>query len=193
MKKLRLFWAVNLPGELKAKLAAVVDRLGGCGADAKWVERDNLHVTVKFLGDVDTGRVEEITGTVSRGLKYFPAFRLDLGGPGFFPGPASPRVFWVGLSGGAGSLAEMAGIVDDVMGGLGFAREGRKFSPHLTLARIRSPRNIKELAGAVASLKDVFGEMGGFNVSSLDLMQSDLTRSGPVYSKLASVELVSRV
>lgn len=189
MEKLRLFWAVNLPPEIKEKLFLAGNRLREAGADAKWVEENNLHLTVKFLGDADQGMVERITQAAALGLREFGQFSLELKGAGFFPNARSPRVIWAGLGGNVAALAELAMIVEKAMEELGFPGEGRKFSPHLTLARIRSPRNVDRLAGLVQDgLPEIRG-LGGFEVKSVDLMSSTLGRSGPTYRLAAAVNL----
>lgn len=188
-KKLRLFWAVNLPEELKTKLWHMQGRLQAAGADAKWVERQNLHVTVKFLGETDAGLVAQIVDAAAGRLKSFKAFGLEVSGLGFFPGPASPRVVWAGLKGETGMLKELARAVEESMAECGFPREGRKFSPHLTLARVKSPGNTGDLARMAEEESNRGARLGSFRVSSVDLMQSDLTPRGPAYTLLAAVKL----
>ncbi|MFZ5633582.1 MAG: RNA 2',3'-cyclic phosphodiesterase [Bacillota bacterium] len=187
-KKLRLFWAVNLPAELKIKLVHVQERLKTAGADAKWVEHENLHVTVKFLGETDVDLVAKIVETASDSLKNCQSFRVDVDGLGFFPGSASPRVVWAGLKGEVSRLKEIARVVEDAMAVHGFPREGRKFSPHLTLARIKSSGNAGELVEIIGAEDAKIKNLGSFRVSSVDLMQSDLTPRGPVYTRLAAVK-----
>lgn len=188
-KKLRLFWAVNLPEELKTKLWHMQESLRAAGADAKWVEHQNLHVTVKFLGETDAGLVAQIVDAAAGRLKSFKAFGLEVSGLGFFPGPASPRVVWAGLQGETGMLKELARAVEDSMADCGFPRESRKFSPHLTLARVRSSRNIGDLVKIMDDQSKRGARPGSFRVSSVDLMQSDLTPRGPVYNRLAAIRL----
>lgn len=184
-----MFWAVNLPEEIKLKLSDIRDRLQTAGADARWVEPGNLHVTVKFLGDTDAGLVAQVADSAVRCLRGFNTFRLDVGGLGFFPGPSGPRVLWAGLKGEVAFLREAARKVEDAMAPLGFPREARKFSPHLTLARIKSSRGAAGLVKAVEAEKSRVENLGGFKVAAVDLMQSGLTPRGPVYTLLASVKL----
>ena len=115
MDKLRLFWAVNLPREIKETLFLAGKRLREADADAKWVEENNLHLTVKFLGDADQVMVERITQSAAHRLKDFGKFSLELKGAGFFPGARSPRVFWAGLGGNVAALAELAMTVEKAM------------------------------------------------------------------------------
>ena len=189
MQKIRLFWAVNLPLNTRTKLCYIEDRLREAGADARWVEEDNLHVTVKFLGDTDPGRVARITESVSGRLSGLGKFRLEPEGMGFFPGAHSPRVLWVGLGGDVGALGKVALAVEDAMEELGYPREGRRFTPHLTLARIRSPRNAERLAALVRAEAAGIAGLGVIDVHTVDLMSSTLTGSGPVYRPIARVKL----
>lgn len=189
MNKLRLFWAINLPEDIKKNISNIQSLLKETGSDLKWVESQNLHITVKFLGETDDSRVGEIGEAVIERLKSYPELRLSLQGLGFFPGAASPRVLWAGIKGDVNILREIAGAVDECMSGFGFPLEGRKFSPHLTLARLRSPKNIKELVERAGVESGRVGLVGGFKALSVDLMQSDLSRQGPVYSILRSARL----
>ncbi|MCL6611561.1 MAG: RNA 2',3'-cyclic phosphodiesterase [Peptococcaceae bacterium] len=188
-KKLRLFWAVNLPAELKTKLVHVQERLKAAGADAKWVEHENLHVTVKFLGDTGVDLVAGIIGTAADCLKGCRPFKLDVDGLGFFPGSASPRVVWAGLKGEVSRLVEIARLIEEAMTVHGFPREGRKFSPHLTLARIKSAKKSEDLVRIIEAEAPGIKNLGIFSVSSVDLMQSHLTSRGPLYTRLAAVKL----
>jgi len=189
LEKLRLFWAVNLPPDLKSRLYGIGSLLKAAGADARWVEEGNLHVTVRFLGDTDPALIPRIIETVSDSLKGLSKFRLDIKETGFFPGVSRPRVFWAGLGGEIDALKKIALAVDNAMAGLGFPREGRSFAPHITLARIKSPHNIGELARAVKRESPGINKLGGFDVRSVDLMSSMLSRSGPAYSLVSAVKL----
>lgn len=188
-RKRRLFWAVNLPGELKKALGEKQARLKTAAAGVKWVEPELLHVTVKFLGDTDDGLVAGIAGTAAGALRGLGPFRLEVKGLGFFPGSSSPRVLWAGLKGEVGLLREAARRVEEAMIDFGFPREARKFSPHLTLARIKSPAGGAELAGVVDRIRSGAESPGIFRVGSVDLMQSELTPRGPVYTMLVAVRL----
>lgn len=187
--KLRLFWAVNLPADLKARLAKLQLRLQPAGGEAKWVEENNLHLTLKFLGETDRTLVDPIVSAAAAALAESSIFKLDLEGLGFFPNAARPRVIWAGVRGRVDLLLDLAGRVDRAMVGLGFRPEERKFSPHLTLARIKQAGPPGQLAGAAASLAAGGLHQGSFMVRSADLMESRLSGSGPVYLRLAQVNL----
>jgi len=190
-KVLRLFWAVNIPAEIKNEIAKLQGRLkkDGAGTGAKWVDARNLHVTVKFLGDTRAGEVGRISGVAAGRLNGMKSFSLGIGGLGFFPGPACPRVFWAGIKGETDRLKELVREMEAGMAECGFPPERRKFSPHLTLARLKSSGNTGALAGAVESGLPQAADLGMFKVTAVDLMQSDLIPRGPVYSLISSVVL----
>lgn len=191
MEQWRLFWAVNLPAPLKAKLASLQEKLKQTNADAKWVEEQNLHLTLQFLGDVDAQKTASLTGNMQNVLDGFPAFRLLLGGLGFFPNARRPRVFWAGITGDLPSLKRLHEQVQKANLLSGFPAEEREFSPHLTLARLRSNRGLSALLKAVEELGDSAADLGELSVTSVDLMKSELSRRGPTYTVLAAIKLRS--
>ena len=191
MEQWRLFWAVNLPAPLKAKLASLQEKLKQTNADAKWVEEQNLHLTLQFLGDVDAQKTASLTGNMQNALDGFPAFCLRLGGLGFFPNARRARVFWAGITGDLASLQRLHEQVQKANLLSGFPAEERDFSPHLTLARLRSNRGLSALLKAVEELGESAADLGELSVTSVDLMKSELSRRGPTYTILAAVKLRS--
>jgi 2'-5' RNA ligase len=133
----RCFVAVEVddPGVLDA-LERVQAGLVGSGGDLKPVERENIHLTLKFLGDVDEGLLGEVKRVVG-GLNFEP-FRMNLSETGAFPNLRRPRVIWAGVSQGGDELSAIFRELEAGFVGLGFKREGRRFSPHITIARVRS-------------------------------------------------------
>lgn len=186
--ELRLFWAVSLPAVVRDSLAAVQDRLKEAGADVKWVEPANFHLTVRFLGAVAPERVEVITGAVRRAAATIPCFRLGLYGVGAFPCAARPRVLWVAVGGDLDQMAQLHRQVGAVLKPLGFPPEDR-FTPHLTVGRVRSPQGVDGLTPLIESLAGLAQEVGVFAVDRLYLMESRLSRLGPQYSVLREVVL----
>ncbi|HUS79139.1 MAG TPA: RNA 2',3'-cyclic phosphodiesterase [Patescibacteria group bacterium] len=161
-------------------LGRVQRTLEGTGADIKSVEGENMHLTLKFLGDVEEVLLEEVKEFVTR--VEFQPFEMELRGIGAFPNLRRPRVVWAGVSRG---VSEMEAVFNDLEAGLsklGFRREGRRFSPHLTLARVRSGRNRERLAEAIGEAEEV--EFGAFEVAHVKLKSSVLTPRGPIYSTL---------
>ena len=188
MGELRLFWALNLPADLKVELAGFQADLKKICPHTKWVEQENLHLTVKFLGTVDSAKVKALTRAVAERTDGLTPFRLEFSGWGTFGRPA--RVLWVGVGGDTAALRDLWMRVEAALLPLGFAAERKGFSPHLTLARFRSSPDQWALRERADALTAARGSWGGFTVDRLDLMQSTLTRQGPVYRVVATVGLL---
>ncbi len=189
MEQLRLFIALNLPEKLKRTLNTFIEELRKLPSDAKWVESENLHLTVQFLGRVDGDRVPAVTGALGRAAQGISPFRLEFSGVGLFPSEQRPRVIWVGVSGETAVLSRLHRRVQQEMGRVGFKPEKRRFSPHLTLARMRSPAGFPALMTVAEKLARERGGFGGAKISSVDLMLSELGSRGPRYSVLARIAL----
>jgi 2'-5' RNA ligase len=153
------------------------------------VPAENLHVTLKFLGAVETGRLDRVAQTLSSLAAEAVPFELGLGGLGAFPSPTRPRVVWAGVASGAPALTALATRVEEALALLDFARDGRPFSAHITLGRVREPQRDPALAGALAV--GAATEFGGFRVERIALVRSDLSPGGARYTSLGSWELGS--
>ncbi|MCL6582094.1 MAG: RNA 2',3'-cyclic phosphodiesterase [bacterium] len=138
MRQMRLFIAINFPDKVKQVLGSLIKELRELPSDTKWVEEENLHLTVQFLGNVLEGQVPDVVAALKRSAAGVSPFRLDLGGVGVFPSIERPRVFWAGVSGETAVLSRLHRQVRREMEQIGFEPEKRRFSPHLTLARLRS-------------------------------------------------------
>lgn len=189
MSKKRLFWAINLPAELKSSIAGWQSMLRRVPADVKWVEEQNLHLTMKFLGDVDAGRVETLVQAVQPRMAQAGPANLDFAGIGFFPSAGRPRVIWVGVRGEVRKINLLKENMEMAMAAFGLPHDNKKFSPHLTLGRLRSARGAGELAQKAVTISEKAALMGSVQVTTLDLMESKLTARGPHYTLLASVNL----
>lgn len=152
-----------------------------------WVAPENFHVTVKFLGNVDEARVQSVIDALHTAARRHAPLDLEIGGLGAFPSATRARVLWAGLIVGAAPLGAVAASVDDELAPLGFPREDRPFSPHITLARVREPRRAPELAEALGAASG--RRFGHVAVSDIALMRSDLSPRGARYTTLASVAL----
>jgi 2'-5' RNA ligase len=178
----RCFIAVDVEEPtLLDKIAGVQARLEQTGSDIKCVERENVHLTLKFLGDVRPGLIDEVVEAVSS-LRVEP-FRMSIKGVGVFPNLRRPRVVWVGVTGGTQELKAAFDSLEPRIVGLGFKPESRRFSPHITIARVRSGRNRDRLVEAVTGLRDA--DFGGAEIAHVKLKKSVLTPRGPIYSDLA--------
>lgn len=184
----RSFVAVFLTPEVRAALGAEIQRLRGVARDVAWVTPENLHVTLKFLGGVEEGRLDAVAVAVDAAASAATAFDLAVEGLGAFPTPARPRVVWAGLGAGACALAALATRLDAALASLGFPREERPFSGHVTLGRARAPRRDPALMEALAGAAG--RRFGHVPVAEIALMRSDLSPKGPRYTALRTAPLV---
>jgi len=191
VERIRCFIAIELPPEIRAQLGILEARLKtGRNSFAKWVNPENIHLTLKFLGNVSSTKVPEVIEATSTASEGKSPFNLQLGSLGAFPNWQRPRVVWVGMGGDTAKLASLQQDLETALAPLGFPPESRSFSPHLTLARIRE--------GASAEERQRFAEHARatrpdppllFEVAALVLMRSQLTPSGAIYSRLATIGL----
>ncbi len=183
---LRLFVAAELPPEARRALHQGMERLKAVVAvPLRWVGVDGIHLTLKFLGAVPARRVPEVGDGLARAVSDHAPFKLDLSKVGAFPNGRSPRVVWVGIGGGLEALAGVQHAVEEATAELGFPKEVREFTPHLTLARVRHPLTREEGKHLTATLQRIEtpGDQG-FRVGSVSLVRSTLTPSGAVYATL---------
>lgn len=178
---IRSFIAFDIDSEtILKKMAAVQNLLVKTGADLKPVETKNIHVTVRFLGDIRPETVEKIFEEMKK--VQFTAFDVKIHGVGAFPNVNYPRVVWAGITEGADQLRSVFSQLEPCLRSLGFAPDSRGFSPHLTIARVRSGRNKAELARCID--ENVNLDFGSLKAACLRLKSSDLTPQGPIYSTL---------
>jgi len=193
MEPIRAFIAIELPSQIMAALSQLQDKLKTSkSGSVKWVDPEGIHLTLKFLGNVDEAEIPALNRALSEAVKGIAPFYLELGEPGAFPSSQAPRVVWVGVGGEIEPLLTLHNNIDRVLTPLGFPPEKRAFSPHLTLGRVREetlPGERRRLGENVALLKT--GAKSSFKVESLSLMRSKLSREGAVYSCLASFALCS--
>ncbi len=149
----------------------------------KPVERENIHLTLKFLGNVSAAKLDEVKSSLLQ-LK-FPPFSMEIKGAGAFPSLKRMNVVWVGIGDGWSKVELIYEQTEKLLSDLGFSRETRPFSPHITVARVRSPKKRDELAAFLSQLRE--GSFGTFNAEHVRLKQSILAPSGPRYSTLLDV------
>ena len=185
---MRSFIALEMPPEVRNFAAGLIKELKPSGADVKWVEPMNLHLTLKFLGEVDPGATADIITALEGALAGRGAPGLSAVGCGAFPRARAPRVVWLGLDGQTEMVAQMARALETALEPLGFEPERRAFKPHLTLGRVRRPRrgakspSTAPLSRALAALATTAGP--SFKANRVVLMKSTLTSSGPIYESL---------
>jgi 2'-5' RNA ligase len=177
--------AVLLPDEIKRRLAQEVDALGRHASGVAWVAEANLHITVKFLGGVEEVRLPAVAAALERGVTV-PAFEVEIRGLGAFPTASRPRVLWAGAP-GSSAFTRLAEGIDQALAVLGFPPEGRGFTPHVTIGRVREPRRDAALTQALeAAAARPFGTL---RVDRVSVMRSDLSPRGARYTELAAVPL----
>jgi len=191
MEQIRSFIAIELPDEVKSALDQLQAQLKtGDQLPVKWVDPYNIHLTLKFLGNIDVNKVREITGAMEAAAQGISPFKLEVKDLGVFPNLKRVRVVWVGVSGEVAQLNQLQQRIESNLSPLGFAPESRSFTPHLTLARVReqaSPDEQQSFGELIASTK--FEAVYGFDVDSINLMKSQLTREGAIYSRISSIKL----
>lgn len=185
---MRLFVAVDLNENVRRKLSQIQKELGSGGFDLKLVEPENLHLTLKFLGEVEESTLESIDREISESVKGFHEFALHFEGIGYFGSERFVKVVWVGVKEGKEDFIKLAESLDK---GLSFIRKDEhEKSPHLTIARVKSGRNVQELAREVKALRDV--KVGEVLVKEIKLKKSVLTPDGPIYSDVKVFPLVRK-
>ncbi len=194
-EQLRLFAAVALPSEVREVLARAIGRLRDADLQGvRTVAPEGVHVTLKFLGNVDTGLVPSLSEAFTAVGEGVAPFELALQGVGAFPDERAPRALWAGIAGNTEELAALAHRVDEACATLGFPRERRAFMPHLTIARLRDSATVNDRGRAAQALAAIRANVGGrFTVDALHLIKSTLTPAGPTYQTLHTVHLRQRV
>lgn len=180
-EKIRSFIAFDMENEeVLTRLSFVQKQLVETGADLKMVAPQNIHVTLRFLGDISPSMVDKVYEAMQK--VQFAPFTVQLCGLGVFPSLNFPRVVWVGMTQGAEQLKSIFGQLEPQIQSLGFAKDAYGFSPHLTIARVRSGRNKQQLAEFVT--KKANFDFGAICADCLRLKRSVLSPQGPTYSTL---------
>jgi 2'-5' RNA ligase len=183
---MRTFIAIEVPAEVRAIVAAIQKDLSQVNADVAWTDSENIHLTLKFLGEIDKKLFTEVEHACQELASGFNVFTLNLKGIGAFPSARHPRVLWVGLAGATKLLEEMQERLEERLSAIGFEDEEKDFSPHLTIGRVKSNKNTHELI-ARADLYPI--PALSFEVREIVLMKSDLYPEGARYCDLARVKL----
>jgi len=177
------FIAIELSDTLKDSLSQIQSHLKYAGADVKWLERDNIHLTLKFLGETSDEKIVVVKTALDGIGGRFSPFEISLKNAGAFPDIQSPRVLWIGLDKGAKESGDIASLIDEELSKIGFDKESRPFASHLTIGRVRSARNKKALTEKLSAANYNLSSEKQL-VTSLALFRSTLTPSGAIYTKL---------
>jgi 2'-5' RNA ligase len=180
----RVFCAIEISEEVRTRLANHIQILRQTvpHANASWSRPENIHLTLKFFGDVDRGQNEKLSVAAARVAKEFTPFEIRVGETGTFPKQAQPRVLWVGVEDPSGNLASLQKQLENECAEEGFPKEGRAFRPHLTLARIRSPQGSRTLGEIHTKIGFAATEVVA---SELLLMRSELSSEGSKYTVIS--------
>jgi len=191
MEQIRSFIAIELPDALKQELAKLQGKLRQPQQSwIKWVNPQGIHLTLKFLGNVSADKIPSLTSAIEASARGTPPFRLEVSGVGAFPNLKRTQVVWVGMGGEIDVLRQLQRSVESHLAPLGFAPEKREFSAHLTVARVRNqatPSERERLGQLIAATR--FETAHTIKVDAIDLMKSQLTREGAIYTKISSAGL----
>jgi 2'-5' RNA ligase len=193
MSPLRAFIAIELPQHTRTIIERQAARLRQSldGDLIRWVPSDNMHLTLKFLGDVVDSHLSFLKQMISQTANSHAPFDLQIGGLGCYPNPRAPRVIWIGIH-APSVLSSLQKNLEAGAARLGYEKEERAFSPHLTIGRVRQNANPADLPKVRAALNSTqLGEMEIARVDSLHLFKSDLTPHGSIYTKLFSAPLTN--
>ena len=189
---MRTFIAIELPEEIETILSRIQDELKQTQADVKWVKPENIHLTLKFLGEIEQDLVKQICSILQELAQKNCIFSLFLSNLGVFPKPQYPRVIWIGVTNHQ-AVAEIAKDLEKQMIKIGLPAETRPFSTHITLGRVRSGLNRRALVEKIELLNNNLSSspQPEFKVPHLTLFKSTLTPRGPIYEIISSYPLKS--
>jgi 2'-5' RNA ligase len=192
VERQRLFISLDLPLGIKEAAGKVQERLQEAQTSKNiywniiWTRPGGMHLTLKFLGEVEAGRIQEIQAALVESIHAFRPISIAVEGLGGFPTMHAPRVIWLGIKEPSGELLSFQKRVDQAVAPLGFPPEMREFHPHLTLGRVKSPKGRDVLVQVLKALDP--GRLGEWRLEELNLMQSMIQPDGTVYTKLSMMK-----
>ena len=183
----RSFFAVELSAEIAVGVRKIQGALKERATGVRWVRPEGIHLTLKFLGEVEPDRIEGIVHKAEEVIQGVNPFSVRIRGGGGFPAAKNPRVIWIGVEDHSGMLKQLQTRIEAGMAELGFTQEKRGFTPHLTVGRLRSGKGSKTVAQAIDAIKT--SDLGSMEVREIILFRSLLMPAGAVYTKLHSFPL----
>ncbi len=187
---MRTFIAIQLPQEIKGALSRIQEKLKSSGADVKWVAWQNIHLTLKFLGEIDDKKLDKVVYILEDIAKIKNPFPIRISSIGAFPNVNRPRVIWVGIDKGDSQTKEIARELEEKIAKVGIPSEDRPYSSHITIGRVRSVLNRERLVQDLKTLIDKLGQENmEFFASSITIFKSTLTPKGPIYEVLKEANL----
>ena len=185
---IRTFVAVEITSAVRGRAGVLIEQLRAAPADVKWVATQNLHLTLKFLGDVDSRETARVCEAVGQAAADVEPFKLEVCRAGAFPNARRPRTLWLGCGDGQQEMIALHGHVEKPLKKLGFRPDHRRFHPHLTIGRVRGGRmGVTELGQRLEQQADF--KAGRIKVSEVVVFSSQLDRTGPIYEALSRAKL----
>ncbi len=185
MSQVRAFLAIDLDDDLKPKINKIIKQFKQIDTRIKYVELNNLHLTLKFFGEIDTEGLKLLENKIANVVSEFKPFNIKIKSCGAFPNNNHIKVIWIGIDEDS-IIKELHDKLDDEFVKLGFDKD-KKFSTHLTIGRMKSSKNKNQVKSTIEDFSDV--EIGDMAVNSITLKKSTLTPSGPIYEDLKVFEL----
>jgi 2'-5' RNA ligase len=187
-RTVRTFVAVEIDAAVRARAVELIHRLDAAGADVKWVDPENLHLTLKFLDEVAVAEIPRVCDALQRGADGVAPLDLELRGAGAFPNASRPKTVWLGARRGQQQMIALHAAVEAALSQLGFRKEHRRFEPHLTLGRVRSGGPAVAALGQLLCQQSDF-QAGQCHVAEVVVFSSELTPAGPLYAALGRARL----
>jgi len=188
MAHVRTFVAVNLDASLHKTLGDIIEKFASSRANVKWVAPENVHATLKFLGNVDETLLPDVFAACEKAADGFGPIELDLKAVGCFPNMSRPRVVWLGIEKGGELLKKLQRQVENELERIGFPKEKRGFKAHLTIGRVKGGDRISRLCQLLEEEKDIF--IGSMRAEKISVMKSKTLPAGPVYTELKAIPLL---
>lgn len=189
-EQIRCFVAIEIPETIQTLLTSAQEELRKFVRGVSWVKRENIHLTLRFLGDVTPNQISVIKYSIEQVTDTRSPFSMELGGIGAFPNLSRPRIIWAGVKIGADEVVAIAREIDLRLSRRGYERDGKPFRPHLTLARLKSRTNLKPLIDVFQQYDTISGAR--MMVKQVRIVQSQLRRGGAVYTPLETCCFNSR-
>lgn len=191
MASIRTFIAVDVAPSIIGLAQKQIRQLQAAGAEYKWVDPKNMHLTLKFLGNMRDHEIPEICQRVERAVQTIPPISLTIVGLGAFPKLERPRVIWMGIDSGKEELVELQRAIDDGLRPMGFQLEKNDFQPHITLGRVSSGSTWTESLQQYLAAHEATN-FGGFEIDEVIVYSSFVDRFGPTYTPMATLELAGK-
>jgi RNA 2',3'-cyclic 3'-phosphodiesterase len=185
---MRTFIAISLTKASQIELSLLQDRLGKSKADIKWVAPSNIHITLKFLGNIQKSKINQLSPLIENALQGFKIFDIAIAGLGAFPCICSPEIIWAGISKGRGECIGLQKTIESRIKDLDLCKDTRAFFPHVTIGRVVSSSGKGHLVGMIEKEKD-FSVCDEISVKKVAIFSSQLTAKGPIYTTLEEFPL----